>query len=115
MAPYCAKKLPSKDYNLKLLHPDIVKEWNYELNDKLPEHYTPGSKQKVWWNCKYDHPYKMQIQDRTRKVHMYSCPEHKLERQIKSYKKTILEKRGSISEKRPELLLEWNWEKNKAM
>jgi hypothetical protein len=115
ICPYCAKKLPSKDYNLKLLHPDIVKEWNYELNDKSPEHYTPSTKRKVWWNCKYDHPYEMQIQTRTRKGKMQSCPEHKLERQVASYKKTVLKKAGSISEKRPELLNEWNWNKNKGL
>jgi hypothetical protein len=54
--PYCKKTngghvLPSEDYNLLFLFPDLCEEWDYNKNNKNPEEYTPGSCQKVWWKC----------------------------------------------------------------
>ncbi|MCE5220069.1 MAG: hypothetical protein LLF98_02075 [Clostridium sp.] len=50
--PYCIGKLPSKEYNLLVINPELCEEWNCEKNNKKPEEYTPGSNQKVWWKCK---------------------------------------------------------------
>ena len=49
--PYCAGKLPSKEYNLLVDNPLLCKEWDYEKNGKLPDQYTPNSSKKVWWIC----------------------------------------------------------------
>lgn len=42
----------SKNKSLKILKPDLSKEWNYEKNNKLtPENVSCGSGIKVWWKC----------------------------------------------------------------
>ena len=39
----------SPEYNLKVIRPDIAKEWDYEKNHPLkPEDVTPHSNKKVW-------------------------------------------------------------------
>jgi len=50
--PYCSHNLPSEDYNLLLINPDLCKEWNHEKNIKNPDEYTPNSGERVWWTCK---------------------------------------------------------------
>jgi len=50
--PYCAHNLPSEDYNLLVINPELCEEWNYDKNDKKPEEYMPNSRDKVWWKCK---------------------------------------------------------------
>ena len=50
--PYCAGQLPSEEYNLLVCNPELCKEWNYNLNKKKPEEYTPGSGKIVWWICR---------------------------------------------------------------
>jgi len=49
--PYCAKMIPSKDYNLLIYDSELCKEWNYNKNKNNPEDYTPNSGQNVWWIC----------------------------------------------------------------
>ena len=41
-----------KEYNLLIDNPQLCKEWNHNKNDKLPQDYTPGSSESVWWTCK---------------------------------------------------------------
>ncbi len=54
--PFCSGKRPSKEYNLKALHPNLASEWNESKNDPLgPEEVTPGSGKKVWWQCSKRH------------------------------------------------------------
>ena len=39
----------SPEYNLKVLYPDIAKQWDVKKNHPLkPEDFTPGSNKKVW-------------------------------------------------------------------
>jgi hypothetical protein len=49
--PYCAGKKASPEDNLKTNYPELVKQWDYEKNDRGPENYRPGSNKKVWWIC----------------------------------------------------------------
>lgn len=54
--PFCSGKRPSKEYNLKALHPNFALEWNERRNGSLtPEEVTPGSGKKVWWQCSKGH------------------------------------------------------------
>lgn len=39
-------------YNLKVIHPHIAEEWDYERNLSKPEYYTPRSNKKMWWICR---------------------------------------------------------------
>ena len=49
--PYCAGQLPSDDYNLLKINPNVCKEWDYNKNINNPSDYTPNSGKKVWWKC----------------------------------------------------------------
>jgi len=66
----------SKDYNLKAFYPDVAKEWHPTKNGDLkPEHFTRGSKKKVWWICDKGHSYQRMITTRTRRpTPEKSCP-----------------------------------------
>ena len=51
--PYClGRKAIPGETDLATLRPEIAVDWNYAKNrKKLPEHYTIGSSEKVWWKC----------------------------------------------------------------
>lgn len=47
-----ALKRPNYENSLAHLFPEIAKQWDEEKNgDLTPEHVTPGSNKRVWWNC----------------------------------------------------------------
>lgn len=50
--PYCLNLKLCDHNNLFYKHPYLCEEWNYEKNEKSPNEYSPGSKEKVWWKCK---------------------------------------------------------------
>lgn len=64
--PYCSNRKVLKGFNdFESKHPDLVLEWNYDLNGKKrPEDYVYGSHKYVWWRCSYGHDYKASIMDR---------------------------------------------------
>lgn len=70
--PYCAGKLPTKNYNLLFCNPELCEEWDYSKNNKNPEDYCPNSGKKVWWKCKEcGHEWKASILDRNSN---HGCP-----------------------------------------
>jgi very-short-patch-repair endonuclease len=63
--PYCKSKRASKSNNLANQFPELLGEWDYELNAKSPpEEFTPKSKKKVWWKCVNGHSWDATIQSR---------------------------------------------------
>lgn len=72
--PDC-KIIEKSNYNLLTEYPIICKEWDYEVNDYLPETYTPHSGKSVWWSCKNNpfHKWKAMINSRTRNLNT-GCP-----------------------------------------
>ena len=65
--PYCATKIPSHEYNLKAVNPNLAKEWHPTLNGTLkPQDVLPGSQKKVWWQCSSGHAWKASIGNRHR-------------------------------------------------
>jgi hypothetical protein len=63
--PYCSGNKVGEDNNLLFMFPDIAAEWHPTKNgDKKPKDFTSGSKKKVWWKCKKDHEWEIQIQSR---------------------------------------------------
>lgn len=73
--PYCANQKVCPHNNLLTTYPNLIKEWSFNLNEKLPEAYTSGSKQKVWWICSSNnsHQYEASISHRTR-TNPTGCP-----------------------------------------
>lgn len=79
--PYCAGRKACKDNCLSTTHPKLLKEWNYEKNNKLelfPTKLTYGSRKKIWWKCKKEHEWKATIynkdQERRRGKGGKGCP-----------------------------------------
>jgi Probable Zinc-ribbon domain len=57
----------TRERSLKVTHPLLQEEWCYEKNINLkPEHFTFGSRKKVWWICSKKHSYLMSISDKVR-------------------------------------------------
>ncbi len=46
--------------------PDLVKEWDYEKNDKLPQEYAVCSHKIVWWKCDKGHTWKASVRERVK-------------------------------------------------
>ena len=59
----------SADKNsLSALYPELVQEWNFDKNHPLlPEYFTPGTKEKIWWKCsKCCHEWQATVLHRTK-------------------------------------------------
>ena len=65
--PYCTNRKVLAGFNdLATIHPEIAAQWHPELNGLLtPQMVTPGSSQKVWWQCSLGHVWKAVVFSRT--------------------------------------------------
>jgi hypothetical protein len=91
----------SKSYNLKVVHPELAKQWHPVKNGNLtPDQITPGSKKKVWWMCEKGHEWEMRILSRR---HGGSCP---------YCRGHILTKEYNLLALHPELAKQWHPVKN---
>lgn len=73
--PFCYGRFASKTNNLEALHPEVLNEWDFELNKGLnPSDFTPYVGKKVWWRCSDDpkHTWQTAIYNRTKKK--TGCP-----------------------------------------
>jgi len=86
--PFCRGLYASEDYNLLIDNQKLCEEWNYDKNDKLPNEYTPHSKQKVWWICsECGNEWVTSISDRNNGV---GCPECSKSHGEKECKRVLL-------------------------
>ena len=101
--PICSgRRIVVGQNDLATTHPHLLSEWCYEKNiDTSPEQITFGSQQKVWWQCELGHTYLMRV---CHKVSGIGCP-------ICSGK-IVLAGFNDLATQYPELLLEWDYEKN---
>ena len=55
--PICKNKKVLPGFNdLTTTHPELAKQWHPTKNGELqPEHFTAGSKTKIWWQCTKGH------------------------------------------------------------
>lgn len=87
--PYCAGQLPSEDYNLLVVNPELCKEWDYEKNKKRPEDYCPNSGKSVFWICiDCSHTWEATICNRN-KENGTNCPECSKSHGEKQLKKVL--------------------------
>lgn len=104
--PYCIGKKAIQGVNdFATLYPEMLKEWDYEENDKLgikPNELLVGSIKKVYWICSKGHKYDKSIYDR---LHgRGNCPYCGNRKVLQGY--------NDIATTNPELLEEWDYEKN---
>ena len=102
--PTCCGKIILKGYNdLFTTHPEFAKEWhpikNYPL---LPSDIGKGSHKKVWWLGKCGHEWQAAIHNRT--AHKQGCPICSVQQILVGY--------NDFATTHPELLKEWNFDKN---
>lgn len=85
--PYCLGRKVAKGYNdLATTHPEIAKQWDFELNgDMTPEMFTFGSKKKFFWKCdKCNESYETSIVHRIQGCGCSTCASSKGEDKLRS-------------------------------
>lgn len=105
--PYCAGlKAISGENDLATLHPNLLKEWDFEKNKYSPYEVLPKSSKKAWWICNKGHSYKAAIYNRVSSK--TGCP-------YCAGKKTIVGK-NDLKTLYPRLVeKEWDYELNKSL
>ncbi len=103
--PVCAGKKVTPSNSLKVLNPDLSKEWHIELNGELtPDMITEGSKKKVWWKCskEEDHVWSASVASRAGRGN--NCP---------YCAGQAIAPSNSLNTLRPDIAKEWHPTKNK--
>ena len=102
--PYCTGKKVLKGYNdLETRFPEIAMEWDYEKNGRLlPSEVSPFSSKKAYWICPSKHSYSSCIANRTSQNQ--GCPYCAGRRVLRGF--------NDLESQHPELVKEWNYEKN---
>lgn len=91
----------SKILNLKMIYPEIARQWHSTQNGELePEQVTPGSNKKVWWQCERGHEWQTTIISRSRGSGCPYCGNRRL-----NYD-------NNLKAVNPELSKEWHPTKN---
>ena len=116
--PYCSNKKLLVGYNdLLTVYPDLIKEWDYKKNNKLniyPDKVMYGSGKKAWWKCsKCGNEWQSEIYCRTKGG--YGCAKCGRKVVAEKLKLHSVNKRGSLEKTNPELLNEWDFEKNNKL
>lgn len=80
----------------------LLKQWDFEKNTLNPYTLTEGSQHNVWWKCEQGHTWFERIECRCRG---YGCPY--------CSGKRITVSVNDLKSRNPNLILEWDWKKNK--
>ena len=98
--------LSIKENSLSAKYPELAKEWNFEKNGVLlPDMFSYGAQEKVWWKCPNGHDYQAVIGSRT---NMKSgCPY--------CAGKALLSGFNDLLSVNPLLAKEWDYGKNKGL
>jgi len=91
----------SVEYNLKVLYPQLAKEWHPTKNGRLtPETVAPHTAKKVWWRCENGHEWQASINSRSRGC---GCPYCYGRYPTEDYNLKVI---------KPELAAQWHPSKN---
>ena len=104
--PYCSKhKLLSGFNDFETCYPTYAKEWDYEKNYPLKPSQVIGGNKKIWWKCSLGHSYEATMNSRTNRNS--GCPI--------CYGRKVLSGYNDLATTTPELISEWDYEKNKGL
>jgi hypothetical protein len=85
-------------------YPELVAEWHPTKNGNLlPDEFHVGSHEKVWWKCSKGHEWQTELRMRTRRG--TGCPK---------CSGVIASSDYNIGKSRPDLVVEWNYNRNKT-
>lgn len=102
--PFCANQKVDTSNSLATLNSSLAKEWHPTKNKNLnPDTIGIGSGKRVWWLCPKGHEFQGRVNYRNLGG---GCP-------ICSHQQIV--KETSFSHQHPELMKEWNFEKNKKI
>ena len=126
--PYCNSNRLLVGFNdLETTNPEVLELWDYELNTVLPQEVSANSVTKVWWSCsKCGYTYERAICRQIQLGECLGCERKKHEESIlvsnaenitkdKTHKiKSFMRKtfNDTLEKTNPELLEEWDYEKN---
>lgn len=100
--PYCTGHSVLTGFNdLQTLKPELVKEWDWMKNNILPSEVAVKSGNAVWWLCEKGHSWKMTLCARDRGSKCPYCNNRK-----------VLEGFNDLESQNPELVKQWDYEKN---
>lgn len=100
----------SRGLTLSRSHPKVAADWDADRNAQLTlSDVNAFSKQRVWWKCPSGHEYEVSVATRVRTGGCKVCrrPTH-----VEKARRTKLANGRSFSEARPDLLAQWNYERN---
>ena len=101
--PICSNRQTLKGFNdFETLYPELLSEWDYDKNTVLPEE-TSSLNTMVWWKCNLGHSYDMKMALRVGKQKC-GCPF--------CSGKRILIGFNDLTTTHPNILKEWDYEKN---
>ena len=110
--PVCAGRKIVVGFNdLASRMPDVASEWHPTLNDSLqPCEVTSQSHKNVWWKCNAcGNEWKTSVSNRAAGK---GCPVCGLKKQGQQKVAGIIAEKGSFADNHPNLLSEWDYEKN---
>ena len=91
-----------ENMNLGIIDPKLLEEWDYELNKKGPEFYTPKSNARVHWHCKKcGYRYTAKICNKANGRKCGCCQ-----------RKVVVSGINYLATTHPRLAEEWDYEKN---
>ena len=101
--PYCSGHRILKGFNdFESQYPELAEEWDYEKNEVLqPSEVTPKSDKRVWWKCEKQHSWQAPVKRRTLGSGCPVCAN-----------KVVLRGYNDVASQYPDLVLEWDYEKN---
>lgn len=102
--PFCTNKKPIIGYNdLSTLHPELIKEWNWNKNINIdPKTISEKSQKKVWWVDKFGHEWQSTIASRT--YSKSNCPYCSGNKVLIGF--------NDLTTTHPKLCKEWDFNKN---
>lgn len=104
---------PDESESLAVLNPKLSKSWDYKKNFPLqPTMFTPTSSFKAWWICDKGHSWQQTIHNLSKVRSQNSLGNGCKKCWYENMSQHLAKKRGSLAEMRPDLLGEWNYERN---
>ena len=101
--PFCPRqRIVSGINDLATLKPELLEEWDYEKNTIDPTKISQWSDTRVWWKCKKGHEWQVAVKKRTIG---HKCPYCSNKMVLKGY--------NDLATTNPELLVKWDYNKNK--
>lgn len=102
--PYCSGRLTTRDNSLGGKYPKLLAEWDFQGNSSDPYEVPPGSSKKIHWICKNNdsHKWAATVTSRTG-INKTGCP---------YCAGSLATPSSSLATKHPELMQEWDYERN---